>query len=225
MASLTAVKGASALALSAALALGISGPALAAPDPTQPDVSVPTSPITPSSPSPKPSASAGPATYATKVPSPRRLAVPALGIDTKIYSSGLDKYRNVQIPEDINKVGWYRYGVPPGVNRGAAVIVGHRDGRGYRKGAFYNLGTLNPGQVITVTTSRKQELKYRITKVRSILKKRLPFDRIFAVDGRHRLVLISCGGAYIRSKGGYQDNVVVTAEPLFTPIKVAPARS
>lgn len=210
------------LAISSTFIVGIAEPASARPDPTAPtEVGVP---VTTTAPTSSQTTSATRPTYVTKVPSPRRLIVPALGIDTKVYSSGLDKYRNVQIPEDINKVGWYRFGVPPGVNRGAAVIVGHRDGRGYRKGAFYNLGTLKPGQIITVKTSRKQELRYRISKVRSILKKRLPYDRVFAVNGRHRLVLISCGGAYIRSKGGYQDNVVVTARPLFTPLKVAPAR-
>ena len=160
-----------------------------------------------------------------KVASPRRLSVPALGIDTKIYQVALDKRKNVVIPEDIRKVGWYRLGVPPGVDRGNAVIVGHRDGSGYRKGAFYYLNTLKPGQVVTVTTSGKRTLKYRVESVKSILKKRLPYEKYFAVDGKHKLVLISCGGFYDRNNGGYQDNVIVTAEPLFTPIKVAPARS
>ena len=160
-----------------------------------------------------------------KVASPRRLSVPALGIDTKIYQVGLDKRKNVVIPEDIRKVGWYRLGVPPGVDRGNAVIVGHRDGSGYRKGAFYYLDTLKPGQVVSVTTSGKRTLRYRVESVKSILKKGLPYEKYFAVDGKHKLVLISCGGVYDRNNGGYQDNVIVTAEPLFTPIKVAPARS
>ena len=61
--------------------------------------------------------------------------------------------------------------------------------------------------------------------MRSIRKKGLPYEKYFAVDGQHKLVLISCGGYYDRNNGGYQDNVIVTAEPLFTPIKVAPAAS
>ena len=149
--------------------------------------------------------------------------IPGQGLTRKLAEQAC-ALRLEDIPEDIRKVGWYRLGVPPGVDRGNAVIVGHRDGSGYRKGAFYYLSTLKPGSVVTVTTSAKRTLKYRVSSVKSILKKRLPYEKYFAVDGKHKLVLISCGGAYDRNNGGYQDNVIVTAEPLFTPIKVAPAR-
>lgn len=200
----------------AALVVGLAPAALAVPAPAPPPDPVASS--TTAKPAPKPTAS-----LPRKVASPRRLSIPTLGIDTKIYQVGLDKRRNVVIPEDIRKVGWYRLGVPPGVNRGNAVIVGHRDGSGYRKGAFYYLGTMKPGQVVSVQTSAKRTLKYRVESVRSIRKKGLPYEKYFAVDGKHKLVLISCGGYYDRNNGGYQDNVIVTAEPLFTPIKVAPA--
>ena len=196
--------------------MGLAPAALAVPAPAPPPE--PAAPST-STTTPKPTT-----TYARKVASPRRLAIPALGIDTKIYQVGLDKRRNVQIPEDIKKVGWYGLGVPPGVDRGSAVIVGHRDGSGGRKGAFYTLGTMRPGQIVTITTSAKKELKYRVVSTRSLRKKGLPYDKYFTVTGAPKLVLISCGGYYDRNNGGYQDNVIVVAEPMFTPIKVSPAR-
>lgn len=208
------------MGVAAALAVGSAGPVAAVPAPAPPPGPSPTATA-----APKPTPTAKPTVpLPRKVASPRRLSVPALGIDTKIYQVGLDRRKNVVIPEDIRKVGWYRLGVPPGVDRGNAVIVGHRDGSGYRKGAFYYLSTLKPGSVVTVTTSAKRTLKYRVSSVKSILKKRLPYEKYFAVDGKHQLVLISCGGYYDRNNGGYQDNVIVTAEPLFTPIKVAPAK-
>lgn len=197
--------------------VGLAPAALAVPAPAPPPE--PTSSSSTAATTPKPTT-----TYARKVASPRRLEIRSLGIDTKIYQVGLDKRRNVVIPEDINKVGWYRLGVPPGVDRGSAVIVGHRDGSGGRKGAFYTLGTMRPGQVVTITTSSKKDLRYRVVSTRSIRKKGLPYEKYFTVTGRPQLVLISCGGYYDRNNGGYQDNVIVVAEPLFTPIKVAPAR-
>lgn len=214
-------------ALTAALSVTAASPALARPEPAVPSAPVSgstTSPTAPSTttPSTKPTTPKYP--LPKKVASPRRLSIPALSIDTKIYMVGLDKRRNVVIPEDIRRVGWYRLGVPPGVDRGNAVIVGHRDGSGYRKGAFYSLGSMKPGQIITVGTSGKRDLRYRVVSTKSLLKKRLPYEKYFAVDGKHRLVLISCGGVYDRNNGGYQDNIIVTAEPLFTPIKVAPAK-
>ena len=218
------LRGLAAAGIAAALAVGAASSASARPAPAPPPEPRPSPTATPTpSPTVKPPTKAP--TVVTKVPSPRRLSIPSLGIDTKIYQVGLDKRKNVVIPEDIKRVGWYRLGVPPGVDRGNAVIVGHRDGSGYRKGAFYYLGTMKPGQVVTVTTSKGKQLKYRVESVRSILKKRLPYEKYFAVDGKPRLVLISCGGVYDRNNGGYQDNVIVTATPLFTPIKVAPAKS
>ena len=213
--------------MTGALAVSAASPAFARPEPTIPSSTTSGSTVTPSAPSTSPPATKPKApTYPLpkKVASPRRLSIPALSIDTKIYSVGLDKRKNVVIPEDIRRVGWYRLGVPPGVNRGNAVIVGHRDGSGYRRGAFYSLGSMRPGQVVTIRTSGKRDLRYRVISTKSLLKKRLPYEKYFAVDGKHRLVLISCGGAYDRNNGGYQDNVIVTAEPLFTPIKVAPAK-
>ena len=40
----------------------------------------------------------------------------------------LEDGEEIEIPEDIRYVGWYELGVPPGVDRGSAVLVAHRDG-------------------------------------------------------------------------------------------------
>ena len=37
---------------------------------------------------------------------------------------------------------------------------------------------------------------------------------VFSAAGDRRLVLITCGGPYDASRGGYQDNVVVVARPV-----------
>ncbi|WP_127571392.1 class F sortase [Georgenia faecalis] len=36
---------------------------------------------------------------------------------------------------------------------------------------------------------------------------------LFATDGDHRLVLITCGGAFDERSGQYAENIVVVAEP------------
>ena len=73
-----------------------------------------------------------------------------------------------------------------------------------------------------VKTSAGDELPYEVVARESILKKRLPYEELFAVDGPPRLTLISCGGYYDPNNGGYQDNVVVTAVPMFEPIPTDP---
>ncbi len=152
------------------------------------------------------------------VAAPMRVRIPALDVNTKVFPVALDKNRAIEIPEDIRYVGWYELGVPPGVDRGSAVLVAHRDGREQGRGVFYFLGSLKPGDKVYVKTSSGKELPYKVVSRESILKKRLPYEELFAVDGDPRLTLISCGGYYDPNNGGYQDNVVVTAVPMFTPI-------
>jgi LPXTG-site transpeptidase (sortase) family protein len=159
------------------------------------------------------------------VAAPMRLRIPALEVNTKVFPVGLDKNRAIEIPEDIRYVGWYELGVPPGVDRGSAVLVAHRDGRVQGRGVFYFLGTLDVGDKVYVKTSAGEELPYKVVSRESILKKRLPYEELFAVDGKPRLTLISCGGYYDPNNGGYQDNVVVTAVPMFEPISTEPSPS
>jgi hypothetical protein len=57
-------------------------------------------------------------------------------------------------------------------------------------------------------------ITFLTTSVRSIAKDALPLDAVFARSGRPRLRIVTCGGEYDASTGGYRDNVVVTAIPL-----------
>ena len=51
---------------------------------------------------------------------------------------------------------------------------------------------------------------YRVTSVQTVPKAQLPTS-IYSRAGRHRLVLVTCGGPFVQSEGAYRDNVVVTA--------------
>lgn len=182
------------------------------------------------SPTPMASESATPSPSPTPtgplmVAAPVRVRIPALEVNTKVLPVGLDENKAIEIPEDIRLVGWYDLGVPPGVDRGSAVLVAHRDGREQGRGVFYFLGSLKVGDKVYVKTTAGEELPYKVVSRESILKKRLPYEELFAVDGDPRLTLISCGGYYDPNNGGYQDNVVVTAVPLFEPIPTDPMAS
>ena len=187
----------------------------------------PSASVSPSpSPTPSPSVSASPSPTVSgpvMVAAPTRVRIPAIDVDTKIFPVALDENQAIEIPEDIRYVGWYKLGVPPGVDRGSAVLVAHRDGRVQGRGVFYNLGYLSPGDKVFVKTTEGIELPYKVVSRELIKKKSLPYEELFAVDGDHRLTLISCGGYYDRNNGGYQDNVVVTAVPMFTPVSTDPS--
>jgi LPXTG-site transpeptidase (sortase) family protein len=176
-------------------------------------------------PSPSASPSGSTVTDPVLIAAPVRLQIPTLDIDTKVLPVGLDKNDALGIPEDITKVGWYKLGVPPGVDRGSAVLVAHRDGAAQGRGVFYYLGNLNVGDKVIVQNSAGEDLKYQVVARELIKKKRLPYEELFAVDGEPRLTLISCGGYYDRNNGGYQDNIVVTAVPMFDPVEADPVPS
>jgi LPXTG-site transpeptidase (sortase) family protein len=177
--------------------------------------------------SPTPSLSASPSVEPSPlmIAAPVRVRIPAINVDTKVLPVGLDKNNAIEIPEDIRYVGWYELGVPPGVDRGSAVLVAHRDGRVQGRGVFYFLGNLKLGDKVIVKNSAGEDLPYKVVARELIKKKKLPYEELFAVDGPPRLTLISCGGYYDPNNGGYQDNVVVTAVPMFTPISTSPSAS
>jgi len=147
------------------------------------------------------------------VAEPVSLTIPGLKVEAEVIPVGVDDSRQVVIPEDISQIGWYQFGARPGQGAGSSVLVGHRDGRNYGKGAFYNLATLKPGDRLTVTTAAGDSMEYQVTARESILKQELPLKELFREDGSEVLTLISCIGVY-RDGQGYDQNVIITAEPV-----------
>jgi hypothetical protein len=54
-------------------------------------------------------------------------------------------------------------------------------------------------------------VRYRVSAVKDIPKRKLAVDELFDRAGAPRLQLITCGGPYDPNAGGYRDNLVVTA--------------
>jgi len=94
-------------------------------------------------------------------------------------------------PSNPQKLGWWSDGAQPGARLGSAVITGHTVHTG--GGAFDNLGQLQPGDAVGVTTSRGQ-LSYRVTSVTTYRKQTLAKNaaRVFDQTVPGRLVLITC---------------------------------
>lgn len=144
---------------------------------------------------------------------PLRIKIPQLDVDSKVVPVGINPDQSMEIPSNISNIGWFELGPSPGDPFGSAVLAGHRDGAEAGRGAFYNLGELDRGDVITLATKSKK-LSFAVTRT-EVLDKRtfaLRSQEIFASDGPGVLTLITCGGDYDENRGGYQANVIVTAE-------------
>ena len=126
---------------------------------------------------------------------------------------GLDAARQVVVPEDVRRAGWYAPGPQPGDRAGSAVLVGHADDADQGLGTFAGLRELEAGDEVVVRTASGRELAYTVVSFERFAKAEVPMDRLFTTQGPHRLVLVSCGGAFDPVRRTYADNVVVTAVP------------
>jgi LPXTG-site transpeptidase (sortase) family protein len=145
---------------------------------------------------------------------PIRVNIQALSVQSNVMP--VSSYGGVmEIPEDISKIGWYVGASSPGDAQGSAVLVGHRDGVGSGRGAFYGIEELERGDSISITTSEGIQLTYSVVEVEVVDKDSIEdiATSIFTRSGDPRLTLITCGGAYVKNDGGYESNVIVTAIP------------
>lgn len=184
----------------------------------------PASPDEPSAvdpPDPRPVASAAP----TPVPqareggpakSTRIRFVPAEVILPGGAKAPVDPARTVdgelKVPDDPQRVGWWDGSAYAGDPFGNTVIAGHVDSATDGIGYFARLLKVEKGDVVTVRAGSHQQ-RYRVKKVQTITKLALAEDsRTFEQTGPHRLVLITCTGNYRPERGGYDSNLVVTAQ-------------
>ncbi|SEP29883.1 class F sortase [Trujillonella endophytica] len=186
--------------------------ALSASIPSAPAEPPPPAP-TASGPLPEPTVrDAAPAPGAT-APAPVRLAVPALDVDAPLDPVGVAADGQMELPEDVSRVGWYRFGAVPGAP-GSAVVAGHVDDAEQGLGALSRLREAAPGDEVLVTDATGAVTRWRVVARELITKQELPLAELFARAGPARLVLVTCGGPFLPEYRSYRDNVVVVAEPV-----------
>jgi LPXTG-site transpeptidase (sortase) family protein len=149
----------------------------------------------------------------TSAPAPRRLEIPSLDVSARVGVIGVEPNGDMEVPEDVRDVGWYRFGPAPG-EPGAAVIAGHVDSREQGAGAFFDLRRLAVGARVKVTNADGHVQRYDVVARRTYDKSVLPTDEVFAREGPSQLVLITCGGDFDSTAGSYRQNVVIYAQPV-----------
>lgn len=205
----------SALALTAEPAAG-SAPSITSPAANAPVADPPTNaPAT--TPAPTPPASTTPtatnAPVAAAPPSPpSRVRIPTLAVDASVTPVGVTDGGDVQVPDDVATVGWYRFGPAPGAT-GSAVLIGHVDNYRQGVGALARIGDLSPGDGVEITDEDGDVRTFTVVAREQWAKAEAPLDRLFDRGGSSRLVLITCGGAFDDSRLEYTDTIAVTAIP------------
>ncbi len=153
---------------------------------------------------------------ATPVPAPAppvEVDIADAGILAGIDPVGVGQDGSMVIPTNADRVGWYQYGPAPGAAGGSAVLAGHVDSRRQGRGAMFALRWVEVGAPVRIRLADGVVVSYRVIARELLAKRDLPVADLFSGDGPPRLTLITCGGEYDGSSGGYRDNVVVTAVP------------
>lgn len=146
--------------------------------------------------------------------SPARVRLGSLGIDAPVAPARIDIPHGILgVPPNIHRTASWVDGAEPGATSGATLIAGHADSATGGAGAFFRLKAARAGDRIEVVTAAGKTLAYRVTSVRTYLKRDLPAG-IYSRRGSPRLVLVTCGGPFDEASGHYRDNIVVTAVPV-----------
>jgi LPXTG-site transpeptidase (sortase) family protein len=158
-------------------------------------------------------------------PAPVQIRIPTLGISRSIIS--LPRVPAAQLgvwdwdtsvlfrQGRSDLVGHWSGSVRPG-EKGNMILVGHNYGYGF-SGVFVHLGSLRPGDKVTVVNQDGESFVYRVRSVDRVEWRLQNFGeltqhlRFLSPGGPEQLTLVSCGGAELEP---FPERVYVVAEPV-----------
>lgn len=139
---------------------------------------------------------------------PVRVRIPAIGVDARLVSLGLNDDQSMEVP-NFGLAGWYEPGPLPGTP-GPAVIAAHVDSVD-GPDVFFGLKDLAAGDTVVVELADGSETGFVVTRSEQQRKDDLPVERIWNDTDDVELRLITCGGAFDPEERSYTSNVIVFA--------------
>ena len=122
--------------------------------------------------------------------------------------------RELVVPEDSDRVGWWDGSSYVGDPYGSTVIAGHVDTFDRGIGFFFRLWNIKVGERVVLSAGDLRQA-YKITTLRQMPRTDLvDEDEVFDITGPPRLVLITCAGDFHADRGGYSRNLIVVAQPI-----------
>jgi hypothetical protein len=118
----------------------------------------------------------------------------------------------LDVPENVDEVGWWTGGAGVTSRSGTIVLAGHVDSARQGLGAFAALRAARVGTHVRLSGGGWSR-SFVVTGRRSYAKSGVP-SSLYTQDVGLRLVLITCTGAFDPVKRSYEDNLVVYAAPV-----------
>jgi len=143
-----------------------------------------------------------------------RLVIDSLGVDALVVELGLDPRDVPQVPNDGEKVAWYKFTARPGTGDNA-VLSGHVSWAG-DPGVFADLDELDEGDVIRLRWRDGEESVYEVSANLLVDTDDPDLLRVMAPTAEDTITLITCGGTWKTDLdnplgGDFTDRVVVQA--------------
>lgn len=140
---------------------------------------------------------------------PTRVVIPIIEVDAPIeYLDLVDG--EMEQPTGETDVAWYKPTARLG-EMGNVLLAGHLNWWGVPEAVFFNLSTLQPGDVIEVTGDDDGVYRYVVEWLESFPAADPPPDDALGPTDHEALTLITCGGEWDASEAEYNQRTVVRA--------------
>ena len=117
----------------------------------------------------------------------------------------------MDVPKDRGNVAWFELGQRPGEN-GSAVIAGHYGWKNGKASAFDNLYKLRKGDTLYIEDDKGVITSFVVRESRRYDPEADASEVFGSNDGRARLNLVTCEGAWDKVSRTYSKRLVVFAE-------------
>jgi LPXTG-site transpeptidase (sortase) family protein len=162
------------------------------------------------SPNATPSPSPTPLFPLVSAEKPVSIEIPTIGLNASVIDVGVNARNEIDVPADATKVGWYERGPKPG-EKGGSILTAHYDTPSGKPAIFYNLRSVNRGDLIFVRMENDEELLFQVQDVISEPLSTFPTDLVFGKYDTKELILITCDGIWNPIEKTYSKRLVVFA--------------
>ena len=140
---------------------------------------------------------------------PRRIKIPAIGVDAAFEYVGIAEDGAMDVPKDPQQVAWYRLGPRPG-EPGNAILAGHVDWGG-KTAVFWRLADLKAGDTVEIVASDQRKYEFVVQWQRWFDADSAPVEEVFRQSDVPEITMVTCGGVFDTKTRQYRSRVVVRA--------------
>lgn len=139
---------------------------------------------------------------------PMRLKIPSIAINVSLEYVDVTESGTMDIPKNVNNVGWFQPGKLPG-EIGNAVMAGHYGSYAGKPSVFDNLHKLTKGDKIYVEDNNGETITFVVQEIRSYDPQADASEVFSSDDEKSHLNLITCEGIWNKDAKSYSSRLVV----------------